>query len=108
MITRVTTHKEFLNALRVLKPKFRRALLKSCNQEEINCICECIYNVLLGKIPIPDNEKQKLNKYKNILRKLISKGKNNLRKKIIIQKGGAFLPIIVGSVISALLNSLVK
>lgn len=108
MIPRVTTHTNFLKALHVLKPKFRKALLKSCNQEELHCICECIHNVLQGKITIPTKEKNKLEKYKHILRKLISKGTNRTRKNIIIQKGGAFLPIILGAVLSALLGSVTK
>lgn len=105
---RVKTHEEFLRALHVLKPKFRKVLLKACGEEEINCICECIYNVLKGKVPLQEEKINKLQKYKNILRKLISKGKNKLRKNIIIQKGGAFLPIILSSVLNALLNSLIK
>lgn len=105
---RVKTHEEFLRALHFLKPKYRKVLLKACNKEEINCICECIFNVLKGKIPLPKKQKNKLDKYKNILRKLISKGTDKVRKNIIIQKGGAFLPIILSSVLSALLNSLVN
>lgn len=104
----VNTHKDFLKALHILKPKFRKALLKACDNSEINCICECIYNVLKGKIPIEKKERQKLNKYKHILRKLLAKGKTSFRKHIIVQKGGAFLPIILGSVLSALLGSIVK
>lgn len=109
MLHRIKTHEELLKALQLLKPKFQRALLKSCDEAEINCICECIYNVLKGKIPLQDKALKKLHKHKNTLRTLISKGKNKKnRKKIIVQKGGAFLPIIIGSVLSALLGSLVK
>lgn len=104
----VKTYTEFLRSLYILKPKFRKALLKSCNDEEIKCICECIYNVLRGGVPIPEKEKDKLQKYKNVLRKIISKGKDKCRKRIIIQKGGAFLPIILGSVLSALLGTIIK
>lgn len=105
---RVKTHEEFLRAFNVLKPKFRKVLLKACDKEEINFICECIYNVLKGKVPLEKENRNKLHKYKNILRKLVSKGKNKLRKNIIVQKGGAFLPIILSSVLSALVNSLIK
>lgn len=105
---RVTTHQELLRALHTLKPKYRKALLKVCSDEEINCICECIHNVLHGKVQLEDKEKQKLDKYKNILRKLISKGKSTSRKRIIIQKGGAFLPIILGTVLSGFLNSMLN
>lgn len=102
----VSTYKHLLEALQVLKPKYRTALLKACDDDEINIICECIYNVLKGKIPLEKEEKLKLNKHKNILRKLVSKGKQKLRKTIIIQKGGAFLPLILGAVLSALFNSI--
>lgn len=108
MKSRVHIHGDFLRALHLLKPKHRKVLLKACGEEEINCLCECIYNVLQSKIPIKEKEKSKLNRYKNILRKLISKGKNKLRKNIIVQKGGAFLPIILGSVLTALLGSIIS
>lgn len=105
MSGRVKTHKDFLKALLTLKPKYRDALLKSCGEEEINCISECIYNVLKGKVPLKSQEKIKLKKFKNILRKLISKGRKTFRKRIIVQKGGAFLPIILGAVLSSLLGT---
>lgn len=102
----VTTHKDFLRALHLLKPKYRKALLNVSKNAEINCICECIYNVLKGKILLQEKEKSKLSKYKNILRKLVAKGKSKVRKNIIIQKGGAFLPIILGAVLSTILSSI--
>jgi hypothetical protein len=106
MHARVNTYKHLFESLHLLKPKYRTALLKSCDEEEINIICECIYNVLKGKIPLEKKDKSKLRKYKDTLRKLVSKGKHKLRKTAIIQKGGAFLPIVLGAVLSALLNSL--
>lgn len=101
------TYKDLLTALYKLKPKYRIALLKSCNEDEINCICECIHNVLQGKIPLEEKKKKKLVKFKGILRKLLRKGTNKLRKSIIIQKGGAFLPIILGTILSSLLGSVI-
>lgn len=106
MTARVTTHADLLEALRKLKPKYRIALLKACNDEEINCICECVFNILNGKVQLKDKEKSKLNKYKQTLRELISKGKSKQRKRIIIQRGGAFLPVILGAVLSALFKTL--
>lgn len=107
MYGRVTTHKEFLQTLHKLNPKYREAILKTCSDEEINCICECIFNILQGKIPLQEKEKTKLLKHKNTLRQLVSKGKHKLRKKVIVQKGGAFLPIILGAVLSSLLGSII-
>lgn len=107
MHQRLKTHIELLNALHTLKPKYRKALLKSCDEEEINCICECIHNILQGKVPIEDRHKKQLQKYKKILRNLVRKGKNKIRKNILIQKGGEFLPLILGSILSGLVSSLV-
>lgn len=108
MIGRVTSHKDLLRALFTLKPKYRDTLLKNCGEEEINCITECIFNVLKGKVTIKDKDKNKLKKHKSVLRKLISKGSHKTRKQIFVQKGGAFLPIILGSVLSALLGSIIN
>lgn len=107
MQRRLKTHKDLLNALHVLKPKYRKALLETCDDKAINCICECIHNVLQGKVDLNEREKKKLKKYKNTLRNLVRKGTNQIRKKIILQKGGSFLPIILGSVLSGLVSSIV-
>lgn len=106
MVGRVKTHLDLLKALHTLKPKYCKALLNVCSEDEINCICECIYNILNGKIPLENKDKSKLSKHKTVLRKLVSKGKNNPRKRTIVQKGGAFLPIILGTILSGLLSSL--
>lgn len=101
------THKDLLNALHTLKPKYQKALLKSCDEEEINCICECIHNVLKGKVPLAEKAKKKLKKYKDLLRKLVRKSTKQVRKRLIVQKGGSFLPIILGSILSGLVGSIV-
>lgn len=105
MSERVTTHLDLLKALHSLKPKYHKALLKACGEEEINCICECIFNILNGEIPLKEKDKCKLRKHKTVLRKLVTKGKKIPRKRIIVQEGGAFLPIILGSILSSLLSS---
>lgn len=107
MQQRLKTYKDLLSALHTLKPKYRKALLESCDEKDINCICECIHNILQGKVELKEKEKKKLNKYKNVLRKLVRKGTDHLRKKILIQRGGAFLPIILGSILSSLVSSFI-
>lgn len=107
MFGRLKTHKELLVALHTLKPKYQKALLKSCDEDEINCICECIHNVLQGKVPLKEKDKKSLKQYINLLRKLVRKTTTKVRKNIIVQKGGAFLPIILGSILSGLISGLV-
>lgn len=104
----VRTHNDFLQALHKLKPNYKIALLKAADDSAINCICECIYNVLKGSLPISKKEKTKLSKHKNTLRELVRKGYIKKKKKIIIQKGGAFLPIILSTLLSGVLSSLIQ
>lgn len=104
MYGRVKTHKDLLKALLTLRPNLRSVLLKACKDEEINCITECIFNTLNGKVPLKDSDKSKLKKHKTVLRKIIKKGRGKFRKRIIIQQGGAFLPIILGAVLNGLMN----
>lgn len=104
----VQTHQNILKALYSLKPRLRKALLLACDDKEINCICECIFNILQGTIPLKEKEKSTLKKHKSTLRKLVTKGKPAIKKHILIQKGGAFLPLILGSILSTLLSSLIK
>lgn len=54
MHRRLKTHTNLLRTLHTLKPKYIKALLKSCGEEEINCICEGIHNVLKGKVPLEE------------------------------------------------------
>lgn len=101
------THKDLLSALNTLKPRHRQAILKSCDEEEINCICECVHNVLQGKVPLEKKEKNKLKRFRILLRKLVRKGTTKIRKQILVQKGGAFLPIILSSILSGIISTLV-
>lgn len=97
----------FLQALHHASPQQRRSFLQHADKDLIRCIGECCLNILNAKIPLKPKEKSKLSKHKNNLRTL-SKKKTSLtqKKKIITQKGGALLPLILAPVISALLSNL--
>ena len=67
----------------------------------IKSICEAALNLLKGNIHLTDNQKQKLAKFKNTIRRLASKSNLSDKKKIIIQKGG-FLEFLVPALISGI------
>lgn len=91
------------------KPKYRRALLQAADKDLVHCVCECVHNTLKGKVPLKPNQKSKLCKYKKLLRKIIKPGENyKQKKKLLIQKGGAFLPLLLASLISGVLSGLFK
>lgn len=103
-----TQNTALLHALVYAPPKLRRALIQHAHKDLIRCICECALNLLHGNIPLKDCEKSKLCKHKKILRKLADRKQSLIRKKKILnQKGGAFLPLLLGPLISALIAKIV-
>lgn len=98
-----------LKFLHKTKPQYRKAVLACADKELIHCICECAHNTLLGKVPLSKTQKAKLGKYKKTLRQLvkrrISRGE---KKKLLVQKGGAFLPLLLAPIISGVLGGLLN
>ena len=77
-------------------------LLKRAKGPFINKICECILNIIEGRVKISKEDLEKLKPYKNLFRKLTKKNiKIKEKKKLIIQKGG-FLQILIPAIISGL------
>lgn len=98
-----------LKTLASASPKLRHMILEKGNLQLIKAIVECIENVLKGNIPIEAASFKKLKKHKSALR-AVSKTPNKLsqKKKVIIQKGGAFLPALLLPVISVLAEKLLR
>lgn len=85
----------------------RRQLLRHGGTDLHACICECVYNVLVGNVPIAEEHKRQLSKYKDLLRAIASPdGSMTRKKKLIRQSGGNFLlallPAIAGMIGSLL------
>lgn len=98
-----------LRALATAPPKLRRMILEKSNLQLTKAIVECIENVLKGNIALEESCFKKLQKHKNILRK-VSKAPNKLsqKKKVIVQKGGAFLPALLLPVVTVLAEKLLQ
>ena len=57
----------------------------------INKICECVLNILNGKVKITEEDHKKLEPYKKIFRKLLQKNTSlSHKKRLIVQKGGFY------------------
>lgn len=92
---------DYLKILAKSKNKLRRVILEKADQKLITAICECILNLLNGKIKIDSSSKEKLFKYRKTLRKLVNKSNLKEKKKILIQKGG-FLEFLIPAAISTI------
>ena len=81
------------------QPKIKNAILRNCENDFIHIICDCVYNVVKGNVPGLTQEKvNKLVRHKTSLIKLLTKKlpiKEKRKRKILIQKGGGFLPFLL-------------
>ncbi len=76
------------------KPE-RKSVVSNANRELIQCICECVHNVVNGNIPISKPRVEKLAGHKKKIAKLLSKQTGlKQKKKLLIQSGG-FLPLLL-------------
>ena len=116
-IKKTTADKPYIKQLlELLKPldnvsKYRiQKLLQNVDKNFVLKICEVIYNILHGTIPIKASDKKKLKKYRFHLHKLCKRNHSIKSKTQILQHGGgAFLSALIPAAItgiSSLLGSL--
>ena len=87
----------------------RKVVLKGVNKELILALCDCILNCLKGYITLKDKDISHLKKHKNTLRSLVRKNQTiRKQRNILLQKGGAILPIILPYIFTALSSFLLK
>lgn len=98
-----------LNKLAKAKPAERKQILESASLQLIKSIVECIENVLNGIVKLKKNCLNKLKRHKNTLLNIRTKGSRLAhKKKIIIQSGGSFLPLLLPPVLSVITDQILK
>ena len=63
------------------KPRIRKLLLEKANKGTIQALFDLIYNIMIGKIPVSQENIKKLKKHKKFLRTII-KPELNFKQKI--------------------------
>jgi len=61
-----------LHILNSTKPKLRKAIISNCDNKLVNCISECVLNILKGNIALTVCDKRSLRKHKVALRKIVA------------------------------------
>jgi hypothetical protein len=95
----------FLKFIEVQKnPKTIRNLIHHSPDPVIKGICNCALNACRGEVHLSPNQKQLFARNRKLLAHLTDKKKSLKSKRVALnQKGGAiFLPILLGTVLSAL------
>ena len=109
MSRRILKNRRFLEYYLEADGTQRKKLLQHANKEQIDSMCECALNVVKRNVPIDDCTKSALCKHKNAICEVaLKKRPLARRKKILIQKGGAFLPIILQTVLPLLASALLS
>lgn len=73
-------------------PGQRRDILHTASDELIQALCEIALNILRGNIPLTGKQIAKLKKQKALIKLLARKSvRISKKRRVIIQKGGAFL-----------------
>ena len=90
--------KENYHALHVLKharPKLRKAIISNCDRDLLNCISECVLNVLKGNVALTGSVKRRLSKHRLAFQKLVDRRVPlQCKKWLILQRGGFLLPLL--------------
>ena len=103
MAHRVHKCRKELEALKKVKDckQKRNRIIDEAGKDLIQCICDCVLNVLNGNIELKYEEKKRLERHKDCLRELVKKKTSDKKRKHLIQEGGfleAIIPTLVGLV----------
>ena len=82
--------------------KRRRALLDTADKGEILAVSEVIDNLLKGNLPLNQDHRRKLKRYKNSFRSIASKRVPLKTKRVLIQQRGGFISAILPLALSLL------
>ena len=95
----VKKHLPLLKWLSTAKPKVQKSVIRTLDNDALQAIHECCVNVLKGNVPLTHAQKQRLSRYKKVIRKLGAKGGKAASKRRLVQTGGflgALIPPILG------------
>ena len=83
------------HVLKTAKPRLNKTLTTNCNKELVNCINECVLNVLNSNLKMSNCKTRKLQKYKSALGKVADRHVSlSGKKRLVVQHGGFLLPLL--------------
>lgn len=101
-IKKLIEQRKLFYVLDNLQLKYKTAVVSKADRKLIKSICDGILNLLNGNIPLSDIDKDKLRKYRTTLRKIISKSTLKDKRKLLVQRGGSILGILIPTIVSGL------
>jgi hypothetical protein len=103
MAPKINKYMPILDLLLISSPQIRKSLLTSADDGLIKLIIECCFNLLVGAVKVTKYRMKKIKQHKDIIRKICNPAqKLDNTKKILIQTGGSFLPVLLPAVLPTL------
>ena len=99
--------RELLKILHKTHPNTRKKLLSIFPKEMMQLLSECALNILKGTVVLKKSQKEKLRPHRRKLHTLANKKGNKQAREKIVQTGG-FLGALLGPILEATLEPLVK
>ena len=105
MTQRMKRNADFIKTLHSCSKKDQKVLLKRAKPDLINAICDCLTNIVYGKVPISSKLKSQLRGKKKILKDLTNPKVSTQRKKsLLVQHGGNIILKALGGITKLLLG----
>jgi hypothetical protein len=86
MSERVQNERHFLTFLLNTNKKQQKLLFQNLSKSQMAVIIEIVYNALLGNLTISDEDKNMLHRYRNVIRKIVSKQLSGSKRKSLLVK----------------------
>ena len=110
MLVKSKANRRFLKYASTCGAKQRKSLIKNASPQEINSLCECVFNAYKRNVNIPSQVTSKLHPFRKTILKLAKnpRGSTSLKKRVILQQGnGAFVPILLSTLLP-IITSLIR
>ena len=82
----IKREKHFILLLLTTTRKQQLALVKTVTTPQLQSLVQIIYNVVLGNRFLPEKAKKKLQRYKTVIRRFITKGISQARRRALLLK----------------------
>ena len=98
----VNNNRGFLQLLADCPSYQRQFLLKTAIPQQLHAVVQVLYNILMGHIPIPEENKRILLPYKDALLNLARPNvPYKTKKRVLVQEGSGFIEDVLAPVVSS-------
>jgi len=105
----INCEKELIKLYTLKNNKERTKLLKKSRKCLIKAISEIVHNCLAGNIPMTQCKRNKLKRYRKILKKLGDKELSlNSKRNLLVQKGSGYLTVLIPIALEVLSHFLLR